>query len=75
MLVEERNKSGLTQPELAQKLGRSQSYVSRYESGERRLYYFDVLEIADALGFDAGSFTRRLAENSKFMRTRNRLMR
>jgi len=39
-----RKKSGLTQVELAQKLGRPQSFVSKCESGERRL---DILELQD----------------------------
>jgi transcriptional regulator with XRE-family HTH domain len=40
-LVELRKKAGLTQRDLAQKLGREQAMVARIEVGERRL---DVLE-------------------------------
>ncbi|WP_038484220.1 helix-turn-helix domain-containing protein [Collimonas arenae] len=36
-----RHSAGLTQAELAQKLGRGQSYVSKIERGER---YLDALE-------------------------------
>jgi len=36
-----RQQAGLTQIELAEKLGRGQSYVSKIERGER---YLDVLE-------------------------------
>jgi transcriptional regulator with XRE-family HTH domain len=39
-----RLEAGLTQAEVAQKLNQPQSYVSRCESGERRV---DVVELAD----------------------------
>lgn len=43
-LIRARHDAGITQFELAQKLGKPQSYVSKVERGERRL---DVLEFAD----------------------------
>lgn len=52
MLVEERNKVGLSQAALAQKLGVNQTFVSKYELGERRLDVIEFLEIAEAIGFD-----------------------
>ena len=39
-----RQKAGLTQVEVAERLGRPQSYVSKCESGERRV---DVIELAE----------------------------
>jgi transcriptional regulator with XRE-family HTH domain len=39
-----RNQAGLTQAEVAARLGRPQSFVSKCESGERRI---DVVELAD----------------------------
>jgi hypothetical protein len=39
---------------LARALGREQSFVSKYERGERRLDFVEVVEISDALGADAG---------------------
>jgi transcriptional regulator with XRE-family HTH domain len=38
-----RRRAGLTQAEVAQRLGRPQSFVSKCESGERRV---DVIELA-----------------------------
>jgi transcriptional regulator with XRE-family HTH domain len=43
-LKQARQEAGLTQVEVAQKLNLPQSYVSRCESGERRV---DVVELAD----------------------------
>jgi transcriptional regulator with XRE-family HTH domain len=40
----------LSQEELAAKLGRRQQFVSKYESGERRLDFFEVLDVAKTLG-------------------------
>lgn len=41
-----RKDAGLTQVELAKKLGRNQSWVSKKESGERRMDPVELCEIA-----------------------------
>ncbi|HEY1167945.1 MAG TPA: helix-turn-helix transcriptional regulator [Candidatus Limnocylindrales bacterium] len=51
-LVAGRQAQSLTQVQLAEKLGRPQSFVSKYERGERRLDFVEVFEIADALRVD-----------------------
>lgn len=43
----------MTQAQLALLLGRPQSFISKYERGERRLDFVEVLEIAVALRVDA----------------------
>jgi len=51
LLLEARANAGLTQKELATKLGRPQSFVSKTENAERRL---DVIEFMDVCrGLDA----------------------
>ena len=45
-----RETAGLTQVEVARRLGRPQSYVSKSESGERRLDVVELLELAEVLG-------------------------
>ena len=60
MLITERKNKSLTQVMLAKLLGKPQSYVSKYESGERRLDVIEFLEIADCIGIDAADFIVRL---------------
>ncbi len=50
-----RNNTSLTQTQLAEKLGKPQSFVSKYESGERRLDFIEVLALAEYLRFDVGA--------------------
>jgi transcriptional regulator with XRE-family HTH domain len=45
-----RTESGVTQQELSVLLAKPQSYVSKYESGERKVDFVEVLEICNALG-------------------------
>lgn len=53
MLVQARRAAGLTQMALSRKLGKPQSFVSKYEGGERRLDVVEFLEITRALRADA----------------------
>ncbi|KND18578.1 XRE family transcriptional regulator [Pannonibacter phragmitetus] len=55
LLIEAREKAGLTQTELAEKIGEYQSFVARLESGQRRVDVVEFLELAEVLGFDASS--------------------
>jgi transcriptional regulator with XRE-family HTH domain len=49
LLLEARKNAGLTQREVAQRLRRPQSYVSKIENGERILSLVDFLGLAEAL--------------------------
>lgn len=60
LLVAERQKARLSQAGLAQKLNVNQTYVSKYELGERRLDVVELIEIADAIGFDIVSLIKKL---------------
>jgi transcriptional regulator with XRE-family HTH domain len=51
-LVEARRALGLSQEALANRLGRHQQFVSRYEIGERRLDIVEFADVARALGID-----------------------
>ncbi len=59
LLTDARRAKGLTQVELARKLGRPQSFISKVERGERRLDVIEFLEVARALRVDPA---RLLAE-------------
>lgn len=52
LLKEARVNAGLSQVSMAGKLGKPQSYVSKYESGERKLDFVEVVEVCIALSLD-----------------------
>jgi len=51
-----KDKAGLTQVELSQALDKPQSYVSKYETGERKLDYVEINNICEALGISMRKF-------------------
>jgi transcriptional regulator with XRE-family HTH domain len=55
-LKEARVKAGLTQVEVARKLSRPQSFVSKIESGERRLDVVELSELARVYRFPLDFF-------------------
>ncbi|WP_220094849.1 helix-turn-helix domain-containing protein [Paraburkholderia hayleyella] len=59
-LIEARQKNNLTQQEVASRIGKPQSYVSKYESGERRLDVVEFLDVCKALGVKPISILKRL---------------
>jgi transcriptional regulator with XRE-family HTH domain len=52
LLISAREKAGLTQAEVASRLGRPQSFVAKYEGGERRLEVTEFVAVCSALGVD-----------------------
>jgi transcriptional regulator with XRE-family HTH domain len=61
-LVDARHARRLTQVQLADALGRPQSFVSKYERGERRLDFVEVLEIAAALDADVSDLVAEVRQ-------------
>ena len=57
-----RTEAGIRQADLAERLGRPQSFVSKYESGERRLDVIELWEVCRALEVPLVDFARRLEE-------------
>jgi transcriptional regulator with XRE-family HTH domain len=60
LLRKTRKDNGLTQVQLAAKLEKLQSYVSKYELGERRLDILELCDVCDACGVDVLDFIRDL---------------
>ncbi|MDP2881688.1 MAG: helix-turn-helix transcriptional regulator [Azonexus sp.] len=52
LLSTERERNGLTQVDVANRLKKPQSYVSKYERGERRLDVVEFVDVTRALGMD-----------------------
>ncbi len=60
LLFAERERQGLTQVDVAAALGKPQSYVSKYERGERRLDLVEFVLVAQAMSSDPIALLRQL---------------
>ena len=61
-LTELRTRAQLTQRELSKQLGRPQSYVSKYESGEKKLTLVEIRKIAVCCGTNLTDFITAFEE-------------
>lgn len=57
-----RKAAEITQVELAERLGKPQSFVSKVERGERRLDVIEFCQFADALGRDPAELLARFTK-------------
>lgn len=55
-LREARRQAGLTQEEAARRLGKHQSFLSKCESGERRVDFVELLALAELYRVDVSFF-------------------
>lgn len=60
LLVSAREKAGLTQAEVSARLGHPQSFVAKYEGGERRLDVVEFIQVCSALGVDPHALLKKL---------------
>lgn len=60
VIASTREKAGLTQRQLAARLGRSNSFVWKIEAGERNVNVLEFLDIADAVGVKPTDLVKRL---------------
>jgi transcriptional regulator with XRE-family HTH domain len=54
-----REHQGLSQVTVAKRLNKHQSFVSKYESGERRLSVIEFIDVVRALGAEPAAVLRR----------------
>jgi transcriptional regulator with XRE-family HTH domain len=62
LMIEAREKAGLTQQVLAKRLGKPQSFVAKYETGERRIDVIEFMIIARTIGLDPTRLLRTLGK-------------
>lgn len=58
LLRDRRKELGITQEALADALSKHQSFVSKYESGERLLTFVEAISICHALDIDPASLLK-----------------
>lgn len=71
-LVAVRKSAGVRQQALAKKLGRPQSFIAKYEGGERRIDVIEFVAIARALGADPVKLFRDFVAGKTAGTTRKR---
>lgn len=64
-LVQQRKKAGLRQVDLAKLLRRKQDYISYVETGQKLVEVVELMEWAEAIGFDAREAIKALAKVRK----------
>lgn len=64
-LASVRKAADITQVELAERLGKPQSFVSKVERGERRLDVIEFCRVAEALGRDPAELLRQFADSQR----------
>lgn len=60
LLRETRETKGLTQTQVAEKLGQTQSFISKVERGERRLDIVELRAFCSAIGIGLPAFVGRI---------------
>jgi transcriptional regulator with XRE-family HTH domain len=60
LMVKARKVAGLTQRELANRLHKPQSFVAKYEGGERRIDVVEFLTVCEAIGVDSAKLLKAL---------------
>ena len=63
LLKDIRQAKGVRQIELAEKLGVPQSFISKYESGDRRWDILELRRVCQAVGISLKEFVQKLEES------------
>ncbi len=59
-LIQARNEARLSQVQVAAALKKPQSFVSKYETGERRLDLIELIKVIRILGIAPSKFMKRI---------------
>lgn len=62
ILIRARKDANLTQAQLSGKVGRPQSFISKYEGGERRLDVIEFLDVCAAVGINPIAIIKEMEE-------------
>jgi transcriptional regulator with XRE-family HTH domain len=62
LMTSARKAAGLTQQELAKKLGKPQSFVAKYEAGERRIDVVEFIAICREISVDSVGILKKLVK-------------
>lgn len=60
ILLNARDSKNITQAELARLLNKPQSYISKYENGEKMLNVIEFINVCNALGIEAEKIIQEL---------------
>lgn len=71
-VIAERKAAGLTQQQVADRLSRPQSFVSKYERGERRLDVVEFLAVVRAIGGDPTDVLKKIEGEADSLKSRQR---
>jgi transcriptional regulator with XRE-family HTH domain len=59
-LIAQRKAKRMTQADVAEKLGKHQSYIAKIEGGERRIDVVELVDVAEIIDLDVGSLLKAM---------------
>lgn len=68
LLRELRRQKGLSQDQMAKAIGTKQAFVSKYETGERRLDFLDLVAICEVLNMSIVKLAERFESARKLLK-------
>lgn len=60
ILITARKQAGIRQAELARRVGKTQTFVTRFEAGQRRIDAIELLALCRIIGIDPVKMVRKL---------------
>jgi len=70
LLKKKRIEKGLTQLNIAESIGKPQSFVSKYESGQRKINVVEFIDICCAINVDPSLFIEEIKKELHESRTK-----